>query len=89
VSTRLGRRLRVAVIRRWCTARPPLLPRARRAELVLEREARDVAGLPPGHPERMRRPLRDRYEERLAELAAQTWPDDEYEIELHDEGGNA
>ena len=89
MSTRLGRRLRVALIRRRCMERRPLLPRARRAELAAEQEARDVAGLPWRHPECMNRPLRERYEIRLAELAAVAWPDDEYENELHDEGGNA
>jgi hypothetical protein len=67
----------------------PLLPRARRADLAAEREARDVAGLPWRHPESMNRPLRERYEVRLAELLAEGWPNREYEIELYDEGGNA
>jgi hypothetical protein len=91
VSTRLGRRLRVALVRRRCLERRPLLPRARRAELAAEREARDVAGLPWRHPESVNRPLRERYEVRLAELASAAWPDDEHEheIEFYDEGGNA
>lgn len=66
--------------------RRPLLPRARRAELVLEREARDKAGLPWRHPESMNRALRERYEVQLAELASAAWPEDEYEIEFDDEG---
>jgi hypothetical protein len=69
--------------------RRPLLPRARRAELVLEREARDVAGLPWRHPESMNRALRERYEVQLAELASVTWPEDEYETGFYGEGGNA
>jgi hypothetical protein len=90
VSTRLARRLRVALVRRRCTARPPLLPRARRAALAAERQARDVAGLPWRHPEHMDRPLRERYEVRLAALAAELWPNDEYETEFHgEEGGTA
>jgi len=89
MTTRLLRRLRVALIRRLCTVRPPMLPSARRAELAAERQARDIAGLPGRHPERMYRPLRERYEERLAALAAELWPNDEYESELHDEGGTA
>lgn len=89
MSTRLGRRLRVALVRRRCMERRPLLPRARRAGLAAEREARDVAGLSWRHPESMRRPLRERYAARLAELAAIAWPDGEHEIELYDEGGNA
>lgn len=89
MTTRLARRLRVALVRRRCMERPPLLPRARRAALAAEREARDVAGLPWRHPEHMDRPLRERYEVQLAELASVTWPDGEYEIELYDEGGNA
>lgn len=89
MTTRLARRLRVALIRRRCMERPPLLPRARRAALVLEREARDTAGLPWRHPESMNRALRERHEERLAALAAELWPDDEYETEFHDEGGTA
>ena len=39
MTTRLARRLRVALVRRRCTERPPLLPRARRAALAAEREA--------------------------------------------------
>jgi hypothetical protein len=90
VTTRLARRLRVALVRRRCTARPPLLPGARRAALAAEREARDIAGLPLRHPESMNRALRERYEERLAALAAELWPDDEYETKFHDdEGGTA
>jgi hypothetical protein len=89
VSTRLGRRLRVALVRRRCLEPRPLLPRARRAGLAAEREARDVAGLPWRHPESMSRPLRERYEVQLAELASREWPNTEYEIELYDEGGNA
>jgi hypothetical protein len=89
VSTRLGRRLRVALIRQRCTVRPPLLPRARRAELALEREARDQAGLPWRHPESMNRPLPERYEVQLAALADELWPNDEYETESYDEGGTA
>jgi hypothetical protein len=89
VSTRLGRRLRVALVQRRCMEPRPLLPRARRAELTAEREARDIAGLPWRHPESMYRPLRERYEVQLAELASAAWPHDEYEIELYDEGGNA
>ena len=50
MSTRLGRRLRVALIRQRCTVRPPLLPRARRAELALEREARDPPAFRGGIP---------------------------------------
>jgi hypothetical protein len=69
--------------------RRPLLPRARRAGLAAEREARDVAGLPWRHPESMNRPLRERYEAQLAEIAAAEWPNREYEIEFYDEGGNA
>lgn len=89
MSARLARRLRVALVRQWCTARPPLLPRARRAALAAEREARDVAGLPWRHPEYLDRPLRERYEVRLAALAAELWPEDEYESEFRDKGGNA
>jgi hypothetical protein len=89
VTTRLGRRLRVALVQRRCMEPRPLLPRARRAELAAEREARDIAGLPWRHPESMNRPLRERYEVQLAELASATWPEDEYEIEFYDEGGNA
>lgn len=37
----------------------------------------------------MYRPLRERYEVELAALADELWPDDEYAIELYDEGGNA
>lgn len=43
-----------------------------------EREARDVLGMPPGHPEKLTRPLRRADERMLAALAARTWPDDEY-----------
>lgn len=85
----LARRVRIAVVKRRCFARRPLLPRARRAELAAEREACDIAGLPRRHPESMDRPMREPYEVRLAELAAQGWPNREYEIELYDEGGNA
>ena len=90
MTTRLARRLRVALVRRRCTERPPLLPRARRAALAAEREARDVAGLPWRHPESMDRPLRERYEVQLAALADELWPNDEYETEFHgEEGGTA
>jgi hypothetical protein len=37
----------------------------------------------------MDRPLRERYEVQLAALAAELWPDDEYETEFYDEGGTA
>lgn len=87
MRTRLGRRLRVALVRWRCTERRPLLAGARRAELAAEREARDVAGLPWRHPESMDRPLRERYEVQLAALTAELWPDDEYQAEFYDEGG--
>lgn len=89
MSTRLGRRLRVALVQYRCLEPRPLLPRARRAELAAEREARDIAGLPWRHPENLNRPLRERYEVQLAEIASREWPNDEHETELYDEGGNA
>ena len=89
MSTRLGRRVRVALVRRCCMPGWPLRPSVRRIALDIEREARGEAGMPWRHPESMIRPLRERYEVRLAELAARTWPNDEYDNELYEDGGNS
>jgi hypothetical protein len=89
VSSVLVRRVRVAVVKRRCFGPRPLLPRARRAELAAEREARDIAGLPWRHPENVNRPLRERYEVMLAGLAALPCRESERESELRDEGGIA
>jgi hypothetical protein len=87
VRSALVRRVRVAVVKRRCFGRRPLLPGARRAELAAEREARDIAGMPWRHPENVSRPLRERYEVLLAELAALSCRESERESELRDEGG--
>ena len=70
--------LRLAVTRRRCLA---AVPRGRRA-VAAEREARDLAGMPWRHPEHLTRPLRGRYQKRLAALAAAAWPTDEYKRDL-------
>ena len=43
-----------------------------------EREMRDVLGMPVRHPESLTRELPARQEEKLAALAAELWPDDEW-----------
>ena len=43
-----------------------------------EREARQVLGMPVRHPERITSGLSDGWEERLAAVAADLWPHDEY-----------
>ena len=48
----------------------------------IEREWRDVHGMPRRHPESLTRALRRREERRLAALRAELWPHDEYEAEL-------
>jgi hypothetical protein len=48
----------------------------------IEREWRDVHGMPRRHPESLTRALRRREERRLAALRAELWPDSEYEAEL-------
>ena len=47
-----------------------------------EREAREVPGMPPGHPENLTRPLRRVDERMLTALCGELWPDDEYAREL-------
>ncbi len=47
-----------------------------------EREARDVLGMPQGHPENLTRPLRRADERMLTALCGELWPDDEYAREL-------
>ncbi len=47
-----------------------------------EREARDVLGMPPGHPESLTRPLRRADERMLTALCGELWPNDEYAREL-------
>jgi hypothetical protein len=56
-----------------------LLP-GRRARI--DREVRDLHGLPRRHPESLTRALRRHEERRLAALRAALWPHDEYEAEL-------
>jgi len=55
-------------------------PRRRRGALALlsEREARDVLGMPPRHPENLTRPLRRADERRIIALSGELWPNDEY-----------
>jgi hypothetical protein len=43
-----------------------------------EQKTRAQAGMPALHPERIIRPLSDRHEEWLAEVASGLWPEDEY-----------
>jgi hypothetical protein len=52
------------------------------ARRVAEREARQILGMPAGHPESLTRPLSRAQERRLAALAARLWPHDEYAREL-------
>jgi len=47
-----------------------------------EREARDVLGMPQGHPENLTRPLRRADERMLTALCGELWPNDEYAREL-------
>jgi hypothetical protein len=60
--------------------RCPVWPRRRRA--AAEAEARAIHSMPPDHPESFTRVLSRRQEESLAALAAELWPDDEYEVDL-------
>jgi hypothetical protein len=48
----------------------------------IDREWRDVHGMPRRHPESLTRALRRREERRLAALCAELWPGNEYEAEL-------
>ncbi len=59
-------------------------PRRRGGALprLSEREARDVLGMPQGHPENLTRPLRRADERMLTALCGELWPDDEYAREL-------
>ncbi len=47
-----------------------------------EREARDVLGMPPGHPENLTRPLRRADERTLTALCGELRPHDEYAREI-------
>ncbi len=47
-----------------------------------EREARDVLGMPAGHPENLTRPLRRADERMLTALCGELWPHDEYAREI-------
>jgi hypothetical protein len=49
---------------------------------AIDREWRDVHGMPRRHPESLTCALRRREERRLAALRAELWPHDEYEAEL-------
>jgi hypothetical protein len=71
---------RLALARRLALAPRPLA--GRRTALAVERERRDLAGMPWRHPENLTRGLRGRHERRLKVLAAELWPADEYEMEL-------
>jgi hypothetical protein len=68
--------LRLMVRRLPYAAWPP------RMRLRLEREARDVYGMPWTHPENLTRQLPRRTERRLCARAAELWPDDEWMQEL-------
>ena len=71
---------RLALVRRLALAPAPLA--RRRAARAVERERRDIAGMAWRHPENLTRGLSGRYERRLKALAAELWPEDEYEREL-------
>jgi hypothetical protein len=60
----------------------PLAEHDRARRVYAEREARDVLGMPWGHPEHLTRPIRRRDKRRLEALAAELWPHDEYGVEL-------
>jgi hypothetical protein len=49
-------------------------PAAGKAEM----DAREAIGMPARHPERITAELPEDQEERLAALAAELWPDDDY-----------
>jgi hypothetical protein len=49
---------------------------------LIDREWRDIHGMPRHHPESLTRALRRRDERRLAALKAELWPRSEYEAEL-------
>lgn len=67
-----------AAARRLAACWPPR--RHRRARI--ERETRDVLGMPRRHPESLTRELPGPDEEWLAALCAALWPNDEYGVEL-------
>ncbi len=97
IVTRIARRMQ-RKIRCQCSGWPhtPWCPRSRRSRKagarprprggalprLSEREARDVLGMPQGHPENLTRPLRRADERMLTALCGELWPDDEYVREL-------
>jgi hypothetical protein len=76
---RRGRRLAAAVLR---MVAGPLAEHDRARRVYAEREARDVRGMPWGHPEYLTRPIRRRDERQLDALAAELWPENEWMREL-------
>jgi len=78
LSQRLqGPRSTLATAGRRC-----LDPTGRRGRLAAEQEARAGHAMPSSHPEHLTRRLRRRHERLLKDLAAKTWPRNEYELEL-------